>query len=160
MAKAYPNLMEASKLDPIAKPSGKLCKAKPMLTIIPVFSKDALYVPMLYIFSFFGRMQCAPTENFFCTIASQKIIQNTPSKTPKIVPVTLLISKLSGIKSKQTIESISPDASDKIKLRKRLDVSLKDTPMIPPIIVPKVPKNRPTNVIFNNSFINLPQWIV
>lgn len=135
--------MDASKLDPMANPSGKLCKASPMLTMMPVFNNLFLLIPSCLF--------------FLCTNASQNIIQNAPSNTPQIVPVTLLISILSGIKSKQTIESISPDASDKIKLKNRLDVSLKDTPMMPPIIVPNVPKNKPTSVVFNNSFIKTPQ---
>ena len=38
-AKEYPKVIDASNPDPIAKPSGKLCSANPILTIIPVFNK-------------------------------------------------------------------------------------------------------------------------
>ena len=61
----------------------------------------------------------------------------------------LVISMLSGIKSKHTIESISPDANDNIKLKNLFDVLLNDTPIIPPNVVPNVPKNKPSNVVFN-----------
>ena len=37
-AKLSPNLMEDSKPEPIANPSGKLCIAKPIDTIIPLDS--------------------------------------------------------------------------------------------------------------------------
>lgn len=60
------------------------------------------------------------------------------------------ISNASGTKSKHTIEIISPDASDKIKLKNLWEVFLKVIPIIPPKVVPKVPKNNPNNVVFNN----------
>ena len=76
-------------------------------------------------------------------------MQVTPNNTPIIVFDMLVISILSGIKSKHTIESIKPDANDKTKLKNLLEVFLKDTPIIPPIVVPNVPKNKPINVVFN-----------
>ena len=72
---------------------------------------------------------------------------------PKIIPDNTLnifeISIASGIKSKQIMASISPDAKDKTKLRNLLDVLLNVIPIIPPIVVPNVPKNKPINVVFN-----------
>ena len=63
----------------------------------------------------------------------------------------------SGIKSKHTIEIISPDANAKTKLKNFFDVFLKVTPIIPPIVVPNVPKKSPINVVFSRLFIyNLP----
>ena len=73
---------------------------------------------------------------------SQPIIQATPKITPITVLDILVITILSGIKSKHTIESISPDANDNIKLKNLLDVFFIDTPIIPPIVVPNVPKNN------------------
>ena len=70
------------------------------------------------------------------------------------MPVKL---KASGIKSKHTIEIISPDANAKTKLKNFFDVFLKVTPIIPPIVVPNVPKKSPINVVFSRLFIyNLP----
>ena len=70
---------------------------------------------------------------------------------PKIIPastfIILAISIASGIKSKQIIASISPEAKAKIKLKNLLEVLLKQIPIIPPIVVPKVPKNNPINVV-------------
>ena len=40
IAKAKPNLIDASKPEPIANPSGKLCIASPIDTIIPVFNNE------------------------------------------------------------------------------------------------------------------------
>lgn len=42
IASENPKAVETSKPEPIAKPSGILCSAKPILTIIPVLSKLAL----------------------------------------------------------------------------------------------------------------------
>ena len=50
--------------------------------------------------------------NFLSTNISHPIIQITPNITPIIVLDVLVSSILSGIKSKHTIESISPDAND------------------------------------------------
>ena len=55
----------------------------------------------------------------------------------------------SGNKSKHTIASIRPDANDKIKLKNFFEGFLNFTPIIPPIVVPKVPKNNPIKVVFN-----------
>jgi len=38
---------------------------------------------------------------------------------------------------------------DKIKLKNLFDVFLKHIPIIPPKVVPNVPKNKPINVVFN-----------
>ena len=75
IAKLKPNFNEASKPEPIANPSGKLCIANPIETIIPVFSNSLLF---LYF--------CSLLLNFFCTITSQKIIETIPNNTPKITP--------------------------------------------------------------------------
>ena len=53
------------------------------------------------------------------------------------------IFSASGIKSKHIIDIISPDAKDNMKLRNLLDVIFNLTPIIPPKVVPKVPKNSP-----------------
>lgn len=88
-------------------------------------------------------------SNFFCTNISQTIIVIIP----KIIPVSTLsilaISIASGIKSKQIIASIKPEAKAKIKLKNLLEVFLKQIPIIPPMVVPKVPKNNPINVVCN-----------
>ena len=47
-ASEYPNLIDASNPDPIAKPSGKLWIAKPILTIIPVFNKLFSMLPIAW----------------------------------------------------------------------------------------------------------------
>ena len=57
----------------------------------------------------------------------------------------------SGIKSKQTMAIMSPEAKDKIKLKNFFDGFLNVIPIIPPMVVPKVPKNNPINVVFNIS---------
>lgn len=80
---------------------------------------------------------------------SQIIITIIPNKIPAITLNILAISIASGIKSKQIIASINPDANAKMKLKNLFDVFLKLIPIIPPIVVPKVPKNRPINVVFN-----------
>lgn len=122
----------------MAKPSGKLWSANPILTIIPVFNK-------LFVFLFLTTL----LSNFFCTNISQTIIVIIP----KIIPVSTLsilaISIASGIKSKQIIASIKPEAKAKIKLKNLLEVLLKQIPIIPPMVVPKVPKNNPINVVCN-----------
>ena len=87
--------------------------------------------------------------NFLFTRISHAIIQITPKTTPITVLDMLVICMLSGIKSKHTIASISPDAKDNIKLKNLLEVFLMFTPIIPPIVVPNVPKNNPINVVFN-----------
>ena len=63
IAKLKPNFNEASKPEPIANPSGKLCIANPIETIIPVFSNS-----LLFLYFFF-------TIKFFCTITSQKSLK-------------------------------------------------------------------------------------
>ena len=143
IASEYPNTIDAPNPDPIANPSGKLCNANPILTIIPVFSK--------LLFSF-----CAFSLNLFCTRLSQTIIVTTPNIIPKITFVILDISIASGIKSKQTIASINPEANANMKLKNLFDVFLKHTPIIPPIVVPNVPKNNPISVVFNNSSTLVP----
>lgn len=40
-----------------------------------------------------------------------------------------------------------------MKLKNLLDVFLKNKPISPPIVVPKVPKNNPIKVVFKISFI-------
>ena len=61
------------------------------------------------------------------------------------------IPNASGINSKHIIASIRPAANCKIKLKNRDEFVLSVTPIIPPIVVPKVPKNNPIKVVFNIS---------
>lgn len=135
IARDSPSLIEASNPDPIAKPSGKLWIAKPMLTIIPVFNK-LLFAALL------------PFLNLLSTNISQKIITIIPKIIPRITIGKLAISKASGINSKQIIAVISPDANDKIKLKNLFEVLFNFIPIIPPNVVPKVPKKRPIKVVF------------
>ena len=79
----------------------------------------------------------------------QKIIAITPIIIPIITFTILLIPNASGIKSKHITAIISPDANDKIKLKNLFDVFLKHIPIIPPKVVPNVPKNNPINVVLN-----------
>ena len=139
IANDKPNFIEASNPDPIANPSGKLCSARPMLTIIPVFSNEFLFLCFIL--------------NFLSTSTSQIIITIIPNTIPINtfnIPVKL---NASGIKSKHTIEIISPDANASIKLKNFLDVFLTVTPIIPPIVVPNVPKNNHISVVFSKLFI-------
>lgn len=82
---------------------------------------------------------------------SQNIITATPNIIPKITFIIFDISIASGIKSKQTIASINPDANANMKLKNLFVVFLKHTPIIPPIVVPNVPKNNPISVVFSKS---------
>lgn len=52
-------------------------------------------------------------------------------------------SSASGTRSKHTIAIIRPAANSNMKLRKRFEVFLKVTPIMPPTVVPNVPKNNP-----------------
>ena len=119
-------------------PSGKLCSASPILTIIPVFNN------VFDVLTFFILVL-----NFFWTSTSHAIIPITPSKIPSIIKGIPDISSASGTRSKHTIDIINPDASDKMKLKNLLLVVLKVTPIIPPNVVPNVPKNNPIKVVFN-----------
>ena len=76
-----------------------------------------------------------------------------PNKIPKITVAILVISNASGIKSKQIMASIKPDANAKIKLKNFLDCFLHITPNMPPMVVPNVPKNNPMHVVFMISLI-------
>lgn len=140
IAKDKPSFTEASYPEPIAKPSGRLCIAKPILTIIPVFNNLSFAV-----LAFF--------ENFLSTYMSHIIIIIIPSKIPINEINRFEISSASGISSKQITAIISPAANDNIKLKNLLEVLFNFTPIIPPIVVPKVPKNRPTKVVLTISFI-------
>ena len=134
-AKPIPNLVEASKPEPIASPSGKLCIASPILTIIPVFNK------LLALNSLFWL-------NFLLTNKSQNIIAIIPKIIPIITVIIFAIPNASGTKSKHIIDIIKPDAKDSIKLKNLFDTFLKKHPIIPPKVVPKVPKNKPNSVVF------------
>lgn len=127
----------------IAKPSGKLCNARPTLTIIPVFSSVLLWFADVFL------LFC---ENFLSTITSHIIIAMIPTIIPTNTDNKFAIANASGIKSKHTMAIISPEAKDSIKLKNLLEVFLNFTPIIPPMVVPKVPKNSPTNVVFIISF--------
>ena len=127
------NFIDAPKPEPIASPSGKLCSAKPIPTIIPVLSNEFLLL-----------LTC-----LFFTALSQNIIIIIPNIRPKKLFTRPESFNASGIKSKQIIAIIRPAANCKIKLKNSFEVLLKVTPIIPPIVVPKVPKNKPTNVVFS-----------
>ena len=107
-----------------------------MLTMIPVFNKP------LAAFFLIGFLL-----NLFCTRMSQIIIVRTPNIMPTNTFKMLAISIASGIKSKQIIASIKPEANARTKLKNLLEVFLKHTPIMPPIVVPKVPKNNPISVV-------------
>ena len=104
------------------------------------------------MFSFFSNLLFV--LNFFCTTISQNIITIIPIIIPIITFIILLIPSASGIKSKHIIDIISPDANAKIKLKNLLEFFFIITPIIPPSVVPNVPKNKPRMVVFNISFIN------
>ena len=70
-----------------------------------------------------------------------------------------LIPRASGIKSKHIIAIIKPDAQDNIKLKNLLEFLFKNIPIIPPSVVPNVPKNKPTSVVFKISNIKTPYHI-
>jgi len=91
--------------------------------------------------------------NLFSTIISHKIINIIPRIMPHKTLKVLEISSASGISSKQTIAVINPEASDKIKLKNLFEHLLKVTPIIPPKVVPKVPKNNPSIVVLNKLSI-------
>ena len=63
-----------------------------------------------------------------------------PNMIPKNEVGKFESPKASGMKSKQTMEIISPDANDRIKLKNFLEVFLNLIPIIPPMVVPNVPK--------------------
>lgn len=117
---------DASNPEPIARPSGKLCSVNPIPTAIPVFSN---------VFFFDGIL--------FLTIISQIIITNIPSVIPVITVPKSETSIASGISSKHTIDIISPDANDNIKLNTFFDVFLNLIPIIPPKRCAKCPKKQP-----------------
>ena len=52
-------------------------------------------------------------------------------------------SKLSGSKSKATTASIKPAANSKIQLKVLEDLKFQNTPIRPPIKVPRTPKKKP-----------------
>ena len=60
----------------------------------------------------------------------------------------MCIRDSSGTNSKHIIAVIKPDANDNMKLRKLLELFFNLTPIIPPNVVPNVPKNRPSKVVF------------
>lgn len=72
----------------------------------------------------------------------------------------LLIPKASGIKLKHITDIIRPDANDSIKLRNLFEFFLITIPSIPPIVVPNVPKNKPSNVVFKISFTAIPLFTI
>ena len=143
IAKLSPNLSDASNPDPIANPSGKLLIARPIDTTIPVFSR-------LLFFSFVTWF----VLNFFSTNRSHNIIAIIPTPIPNSIFKMLLISSASGIRSKQIIAIIRPEANDSMKLKNLFDFFFRKIPIIPPIVVPNVPKNSPIRVVFSisNSF--------
>lgn len=106
---------EASKPEPMARPSGRLCRAKPMPTAKPVFNR-------LFFF----------LVNLLWTSMSQIIMTIIPMVIPVITMLNSDIFSASGIKSKHTIDIINPDANERIKLRNFFDVFLNFIPIIPP----------------------------
>ena len=83
----------------------------------------------------------------FFTKLSHNIIDVIPKNIPMITFEILDISIASGIKSKHIIALISPAANCNTKLRNLLDGFLNVAPIIPPIVVPKVPKKSPKSVV-------------
>ena len=76
-----------------------------------------------------------------------------PIKIPSTTIDKSDIASASGISSKHIIAVISPEANDNIKLKNLFDVLFNFTPIIPPKVVPNVPKNRPIKVVFIISSI-------
>ena len=74
-----------------------------------------------------------------------------PNKIPKIAIKIFDISKASGIKSKQITYIIRQDAKNNIKLKNLLETLLNKHPIIPPRVVPKVPKNKPKRQVLRIS---------
>lgn len=154
IAKLSPNLSDASNPDPIANPSGKLWIARPIDTTIPVFNK-LLFASLVAWF----------VLNFFSTNRSHNIMAIIPTPMPNSTFKILLIPSASGIKSKQIIAIIRPEANDSMKLKNLLEFFFRKIPIIPPIVVPNVPKNSPIRVVFSisnsctpffiNCFVNL-----
>ena len=85
----------------------------------------------------------------FFTIMSHSIITATPSDIPSITVCIFDISIASGIRLKHTIDSISPDANDSIKLINLFEFRFNIIPISPPIVVPTVPKNSPISDVCN-----------
>lgn len=110
----------------ILSPSGRLCSASPIPTAIPVFNKLFCFILSL-----------------FCTTISHAIIIIIPKITPIITTLNSDIFSASGIKSKHTIDIISPDANESIKLNTLLDVWLNFSPIIPPYSSSKCAKEKP-----------------
>ena len=109
------SFIDASKPEPIAKPSGKLCRVKPIPTAIPVLSS---------VFFFDGIL--------FRTSISQITITHIPNVIPVMTIPKSDVSNASGIRSKHTIDIIKPDANDNMKLSAFFDVFFNFTPIIPP----------------------------
>ena len=130
IAREMPSLYEAPKPEPIASPSGKLCSARPIPTMIPVFRSEFVFPALFWL-------------NLFFTPLSHAIIIITPSIMPLNVTTRFESSSASGTRSKHTIAIIRPAANSNMKLRKRFEVFLKVTPIMPPTVVPNVPKNNP-----------------
>lgn len=146
IANEYPNVSDAPNPDPIAKPSGKLCIASPILVIIPVLN-NSLFVSIF--------------ELSILNFLSTKILQTTIHIIPRIIPIVTFntddIFSASGIKSKLNIAVINPEANDSMKLKNLFDGFLNLIPIIPPNVVPNVPKNNPNKVTLNKSLnLSLP----
>ena len=88
---------------------------------------------------------------FFLISSSHIIIQHTPKIIPIDTVIKLDISNASGIKSKHITAIISPEANDNMKLNNLLDVLFIIHPIIPPSVVPNVPKNNHSKVVLNIS---------
>ena len=80
-------------------------------------------------------------------LLSQKNIVTTPKMVPISMIVILESLLASGNKSKQIIDSIRPDANDKIKLKILFEILFTDIPSSPPRSVPIDPKNNPFIVV-------------
>ena len=148
IAKLSPNLSDASNPEPIANPSGKLWIARPIDTTIPVFNK-LLFESFVACF----------VLNFFSTNRSQNIMAIIPTPMPNSTFKMPLIPNASGIKSKQIIAIIRPEANDSMKLKNLLEFFFRKIPIIPPIVVPNVPKNSPIRVVFKISNVKTPYHI-
>ena len=91
--------------------------------------------------------------NFLSTKTSKNIIVNRPNIIPIITLVKLLKFKASGIKSKHITDIIKPAAKDNVKLKSLLELFFNKQPIIPPTVVPIVPKNNPIKIVLNILFI-------
>ena len=150
IARDKPSLIDDSNPDPMANPSGKLCIASPTLMINPVFNRFTFELSTVLI----------DFETKLSTYISHIIITIIPNTIPIITFAKFDISKASGISSKHIIDVIRPDVNAKMKPKNLLLVFFIFTPINPPKVVPKVPKNKPNNAVFIISSIYITSFYI